>query len=128
MTGEERTARFVTFTWAVSAPERISRPAMSALVSQRAVREPSVISLCQVAVKQPRSKLTLHKKDLVKGVADLRLRILRYAANHAYRMFNLPLHHADPFARQIMVQALAQNSPACPSDLVTLVPSAIKRR
>lgn len=47
-------ARFVTYTWAVIAPERISRPAMSALVSQRAVREPRVIALCQVAVKQPR--------------------------------------------------------------------------
>lgn len=45
----------------------------------------------------------------MKGVADLRLRILRYPANDAYRMFNLPLHHADPFARRIIVQALAEN-------------------
>ncbi len=108
----------VTFIWAVSSPERISRAAISVLASERAVRELSVISLSEIAVKQARGKLTLHKEDLVQGIADLRLRILPYAAGHAYRMFDLPLHHADPFDRQIIAQALAENIPVVTSDRI----------
>jgi len=43
------------------------------------------------------------------GVADLRLRVLPYSAEHALRLFDLPTHHADPFDRQIIAQALAEN-------------------
>src|SRR2546423_1626190 len=99
----------VTFLWAVGSPERISRRAMSALASSRAVREISVISLSEIAIKQARGKLTFHKQDVDLGIADLRLRILPYTADHAYSLFDLPLHHADPFDRQIIAQALAES-------------------
>ena len=91
---------------------------MSALASERAVREFSVISLSEITVKQARGKLALHKEDLMQGIADLRLRILPYAASHAYRMFDLPLHHVDPFDRQIIAQALAENIPVVTSDRI----------
>ena len=99
----------VTFIWAVSTPERLSRAAMSALRKGTAVREVSVVSLAEIAVKQTRGKLTLGKADAIAGVADLRLRVLPYAAEHAFRLFDLPTHHADPFDRQIIAQALAED-------------------
>jgi PIN domain nuclease of toxin-antitoxin system len=99
----------VTFIWAVSTPERLSRAAMSALRKPTAVREISVVSLTEIAVKQTRGKLTLGKADAMAGVADLRLRILPYAAEHAFRLFDLPTHHADPFDRQLISQALVEN-------------------
>jgi PIN domain nuclease of toxin-antitoxin system len=99
----------VTFIWAVSAPERLSRAAMSALRKPTAVREISVVSLAEIAVKQTRGKLTFGSADAMAGVADLRLRILPYAAEHAFRLFDLPTHHADPFDRQIISQALVEN-------------------
>jgi PIN domain nuclease of toxin-antitoxin system len=99
----------VTFIWAASSPERLSRAAMSALRKGTAVREISVVSLTEIAVKQARGKLTFSKADAMAGVADLRLRILPYAAEHAFRLFDLPTHHADPFDRQIIVQALVEN-------------------
>lgn len=105
-----------TFLWAVSSPERISRAAMSALASKQAVREISIISLSEIAIKASRGKLTLHKEDLAQGIADLRLRVLPYTAGHAYALFDLPLHHADPFDRQIIAQALAENIPLVTSD------------
>ena len=43
------------------------------------------------------------------GVADLRLRVLPYASEHAFRLFDLPTHHPDPFDRQIIAQALVEN-------------------
>lgn len=99
----------VTFIWAISAPERLSRAAMAALRKPTAIREISVVSLTEIAVKQARGKLTFGQADAMAGVADLRLRILPYAAEHAFRLFDLPIHHADPFDRQIISQALAEN-------------------
>jgi PIN domain nuclease of toxin-antitoxin system len=99
----------VTFIWAVSTPERLSRAAMSALRKGTAVREISVVSLTEIAVKQASGKLAFSKADAMSGVADLRLRVLPYAAQHAYRLFDLPTHHADPFDRQIIAQALVEN-------------------
>ena len=99
----------VTFIWAVSTPERLSRAAMSALRKETAVREISVVSLTEIAVKQASGKLAFSKADAVSAVAALRLRVLPYAAEHAYRLFDLPTHHADPFDRQIIAQALIEN-------------------
>jgi PIN domain nuclease of toxin-antitoxin system len=106
----------VTFIWAVSAPERLSRAAMSALRKGTAVREISVVSLTEIALKQARGKLTFSNADAMSGVADLRMRILPYAAEHAFRLFDLPTHHADPFDRQIIAQALVENIPVVTPD------------
>jgi PIN domain nuclease of toxin-antitoxin system len=98
----------VTFIWAVDSPERISRPAMTALRSQGAVREISVISLSEIAIKQSAGKLSFSQGDVRAGITDLRLRVLPFTAAHAFRLFDLPLHHRDPFDRQIAAQALAE--------------------
>jgi len=106
----------VTFIWAVSAPERISRAATSVLADAETVREISVVSLSEIAIKQARGKLVFDKDDLQRGVADLQVRILPYTEKHAYGLFDLPLHHADPFDRQIIAQALAEGIPVVTSD------------
>jgi PIN domain nuclease of toxin-antitoxin system len=106
----------VTFIWAVSAPERLSGAAISALRKATAVREISVVSLTEIAVKQTRGKLTFGKADAMAGIADLRLRVLPYAAEHVFRLFDLPTHHADPFDRQIIAQALVENVPIVTPD------------
>ena len=106
----------VAFIWAASDPDRLSRGAMSALRKGTAVREISVVSLTEIAVKQNRGKLTFGKADAMAGVADLRLRVLPYAAEHAFRLFELPAHHADPFDRQIIAQALVENIPVVTPD------------
>ena len=106
----------VTFMWAVSSPQRLSRVAMAALRKETTMREISVVSLTEIAVKQIRGKLTVGKGDAIIGVADLRLRVLPYSADHAFRLFDLPAHHADPFDRQIIAQALVENVPVVTPD------------
>jgi len=106
----------VTFLWAVSSPERISRAALSVLADTATVREISVISLSEIAIKQARGKLTFDKDDVARGVADLQLRILPYTEKHSYALFDLGFHHADPFDRQIIAQALAEGIPVVTSD------------
>jgi PIN domain nuclease of toxin-antitoxin system len=106
----------VAFIWAASDPERLSRAAMSALRKGTAVREISVVSLTEIAVKQSRGKLALSKAHVMTGVGDLRLRVLPYAPEHAFRLFDLPTHHPDPFDRQIIAQALVENVPVVTPD------------
>jgi PIN domain nuclease of toxin-antitoxin system len=106
----------VTFIWAVRTPERLSRAAAAALRKATAVREISVVSLTEIAIKQTSGKLTFGKADAMAGVADLRLRVLPYSAEHAFRLFDLPTHHPDPFDRQIIVQALVENVPVVTPD------------
>ncbi len=106
----------ITFIWAISTPERLSRAAMSAVRKATAMREISVASLTEIAVKQTRGRLTLSKADAIAGVADLRLRVLPYGTEHAFRLFDLPTHHADPFDRQIIAQALVEKIPVVTPD------------
>ena len=106
----------VTFILAVSAPERISRAAMSVLRRETALREISVVSLSEIAIKHARGKLSLGKDDVRTGLTDLRLRVLPYTTEHALRLFALPVHHPDPFDRQIIAQALAEDIPVVTSD------------
>jgi PIN domain nuclease of toxin-antitoxin system len=47
---------------------------------------------------------------------DLGIRILPYSADHAFRMFELPRLHNDPFDRQIMAQALCEGIPVITLD------------
>ena len=51
-----------------------------------------------------------------KVFADLQLHLLPFTADHALGMFDLPLHHRDPFDRQIIAQALTENIPVVTCD------------
>ena len=106
----------VTFVWAMASPERISRAGIAAIKPGSAVLELSAISLAEIAIKQARGKLDLTSRDLRTAVEDLKLRVLSYSAAHAYRLFDLPFHHADPFDRLIIAQALAEGIPVVTSD------------
>ena len=106
----------VTFLWSLGSPERLSSRAMSALDNTKAVREISSISLSEIAIKLAAGKIGLRKVDVLDGIADLRLHVLSYAVEHAVRLFELPVHHSDPFDRQIIAQALAEDVPVVTSD------------
>jgi PIN domain nuclease of toxin-antitoxin system len=106
----------VAFIWAVTSADRISNRAMAALRSEATIREISVVSLSEVAIKQSIGKLRIGKDEVLTGIADLRLRVLPYTADHALHLFDLPLHHSDPFDRQIIAQALCENIPVVTSD------------
>jgi len=106
----------VTFLWATSSPAQLSRGAMSALRSVSTVREISAISLVEIAIKSARGKLTFGQDELNAGISALRLRVLPYTAAHALALFHLPLHHSDPFDRQIISQALTEGIPVVTPD------------
>jgi PIN domain nuclease of toxin-antitoxin system len=106
----------VTFIRALKSPELLSRKATGALFDPDTVCELSTISLSEVAIKFALGKLDLDQKAASEGITDLQLRVLSWRAEHAFRLFQLPRHHVDPFDRQIIAQALAENIPVVTSD------------
>jgi PIN domain nuclease of toxin-antitoxin system len=106
----------VVFVWALTAPERVSKRAMAVLAKPDTVRLLSAVSLSELAIKRSRGKLDIGKEQVVAGVSDLQLRIVPYTAQHAYELFALPLHHFDPFDRQIIAQAVSEDIPVITSD------------
>ena len=105
-----------TFLWAVRAPEKLSKSATSVLLHESTVCEISVVSVTEIAIKNARGKLTFSHDDVLQGLSDVHVRVLPYSAEHAFAMFALPLHHADPFDRQIIAQALSEEIPVITSD------------
>ena len=100
----------VTFIWAIGAPDRISARASRAIELERAVVEISAISLSEVAIKQARGKLNLSKVEVLAALDHLRVRVLPFTVDHASELLGLPLHHDDPFDRQIIAHALRRHS------------------
>ncbi|MGA2414064.1 MAG: hypothetical protein ABSF59_06430 [Candidatus Sulfotelmatobacter sp.] len=43
------------------------------------------------------------------------IRIPPFTADHAFRLFELPPHHLDPFDRQIIAQPFAEDMKISPS-------------
>jgi PIN domain nuclease of toxin-antitoxin system len=102
--------------WAVEAPERLTRRATAALETLDNVLEMSAVSLSEIAIKTARGELRLSGDSVRRALADLDLRILPFTADHAFFLLELPLHHSDPFDRQIIAQALAEKIPVVTPD------------
>jgi PIN domain nuclease of toxin-antitoxin system len=105
-----------TFIWMLNRPARLSREAARVLKRPDTVRELSVLSLTEMAVKIYARKLDLTKEQIRQEIASARMQLLPYNAGHAYTFFDLPMHHHDPFDRQIIAQAIAENIPIVTSD------------
>lgn len=102
--------------YAVESPERLTKRATTVLENGENVLELSAISLSEIAIKRALGMLRLSDDVARQAVADLNIRILPYTADHAFQLFDLPLHHADPFDRQIIAQALSEKIPILTSN------------
>ena len=102
--------------YAVESPERLTKRAVTALKNQENVLEISTVSLAEIAIKSALRKLSVSAAIARQAIQELDIRVLPYTAEHAYRLFDLPLHHGDPFDRQIIAQALSENIPVVTSD------------
>ena len=80
------------------------------------VRELSSVSLTEIAIKTTLGKLNISAKDARQAIEDMAIRILPFTAEHAFRLFELPAHHRDPFDRQIIAQAFSEDVPVVTSD------------
>jgi PIN domain nuclease of toxin-antitoxin system len=102
--------------YAVEAPERLSRRIAAVLQNPGNVLELSAISLVEIAIKSSVGKLAVSAAIARQAVHDLDIRILPFTAEHGLHLFDLPLHHGDPFDRQIITQALFEKIPVATPD------------
>jgi PIN domain nuclease of toxin-antitoxin system len=102
--------------YAVESPERLGKRATAALKNAQNVLELSAISLAEIAIKAAVGKLKLSAATVRQAVQDLGIRTLPFTAEHAFQLFGLPLHHGDPFDRQIIAQALTEGIPVVTPD------------
>ncbi len=104
------------FIYAVQSPELLSLRVEVALQHPQTALELSAISLVEIAIKSTLGKLSLSAGVARQAVSSLGVRILPYTSQHAFHLFGLPLHHRDPFDRQIIAQALAEGIPVATPD------------
>jgi PIN domain nuclease of toxin-antitoxin system len=102
--------------YAVEAPESLSKRATAALQNSENILELSAISITEIAIKTSLGKLRVSPEIVRQALQDLDIRVLNYSADHALRLFDLPLHHSDPFDRQIIAQALTEKIPVVTPD------------
>jgi PIN domain nuclease of toxin-antitoxin system len=102
--------------YAMQAPERLSLRADVALRFPQNALEISAISLSEIAIKAAVGKLKISAENAREAAEGLGIRILPFTAEHAFRLFELPLHHRDPFDRQIIAQALVEKIPVITPD------------
>jgi PIN domain nuclease of toxin-antitoxin system len=72
--------------------------------------------LRQLTLKKSLTSETITSAKVNYPPEDLGLRILPYTAHHAFYLFDLPAHHADPFDRQIIAQAVCEKIPVVTCD------------
>jgi PIN domain nuclease of toxin-antitoxin system len=102
--------------FAVESPERLSKRAVAVLKNPENIRELSSVSLTEIAIKTTLGKLKFSAEIARKAMEDMDVRILSFTANHAFRLFELPAYHRDPFDRQIIAQAFSEDIPVVTAD------------
>ena len=108
-----------TFLWFVTDAPQLSAKAKTILEAPDTERFFSLASVWELAIKTGLGKLTLRKRleeFLPEQLAANRFALLNIAAEHAFRVARLPLHHRDPFDRMLVAQCLAENLPLVSSD------------
>jgi PIN domain nuclease of toxin-antitoxin system len=102
--------------YAVESPEGLSRRVVATLENRENILELSAFSLTEIAIKATLGELKLSAAIARQAVEDLDVRILPYTAEHAFQLFERPLHHGDPLDRQIIAQALSEKIPIATPD------------
>ncbi len=102
--------------FSIESPGRLSERALAVLANPENIRELSSVSLAEIAIKRTLGKLNISADIARQAVQDMDVRILSFNAEHAFRLFDLPAHHRDPFDRQIIAQAFSEEIPVVTSD------------
>jgi PIN domain nuclease of toxin-antitoxin system len=103
--------------WAIREPQRLSRKAKQALVSDATLLL-SVVSIWEFLVKSRRYSPPISEPAewIGRHIRELSLTVLPLQQRHAVRVFDLPEHHRDPFDRMLICQAMEERLPIITSD------------
>lgn len=69
----------------------------------------SPVSFNEIAIKANKGLTSLTPQHIERLISDLDLTVLPLTAEHSFKLFGLPAHHADPFDRMLIATALAED-------------------
>lgn len=100
------------FLWALTEPKRLGENAKSLLKSRKNQLYLSAASSWEISIKAGLDKLPLPEppdKYVSSRMVDLRVTPIDVKHYHTFIVYELPLHHRDPFDRLLIATAIAEN-------------------
>jgi PIN domain nuclease of toxin-antitoxin system len=107
--------------WSVGPTDRIGRAGLEILSSGAQELYLSAASSWEIAIKAKLGKFQLPEKPgpyVRTRLATQGIHSLSITQDHSLKVYDLPLHHSDPFDRLIIAQALAEQMAILTSDRV----------
>ena len=107
------------FLWALNEPERLGKRARSLLEDPENELALSVASVWEMAIKIAHKRLRLpdsFRAFVIAGLRSLGVTVVPIEIQHVFVLAELPQHHADPFDRMIVAQALSARVPVVTAD------------
>jgi PIN domain nuclease of toxin-antitoxin system len=89
--------------WALSDPRRIGREGLALI--DRADVSVSAASIWEISIKSAQGKLKVNPETVLQAVEPAGFSMLPIKGEHAARVFDLGMHHNDPFDRLLVAQA-----------------------
>jgi PIN domain nuclease of toxin-antitoxin system len=89
--------------WALSDPKRIGREGLALI--DRAEVYISAASIWEISIKSALGKLKVNPDTVLKAIEPAGFSMLPIEGEHAARVFDLGMHHHDPFDRLLVAQA-----------------------
>lgn len=105
------------FIWAVTESERLIEQARQIMLDANEIFV-SAASIWEIAIKARLGRLEGDPKVFVAAIEESGFRELAISARHAAMVYELPLHHRDPFDRLLIAQALSEPLRLLTSDSV----------
>jgi PIN domain nuclease of toxin-antitoxin system len=109
----------VVWLWSVGSVENIGAEGEAVLKDNDADIYLSTASSWEIAIKAKIGKSTLPEPPpsyIPKRLAEQNIQALTINQTHALKVYDLPLHHRDPFDRLIIAQALIEEMVVLTSD------------
>jgi PIN domain nuclease of toxin-antitoxin system len=100
------------FLWALAEPKRLGEKTKSLLRSRENQLYFSAASSWEISIKAGLGKLPLPEspdKYISSRMANLKIDPLDVRHYHTFIVYQLPLHHRDPFDRILIATAIAEN-------------------
>jgi len=101
----------MVWLWSVGSTDKIGKAGLEILTSGDQEVYLSAASSWEVAIKAKLGKFRLPEepvKYVPKRLAEQGIRSLSVTQNHSLKVYDLALHHHDPFDRLIIAQALSE--------------------
>ncbi|HEY1802672.1 MAG TPA: type II toxin-antitoxin system VapC family toxin [Terriglobales bacterium] len=109
----------VVWMWSIGAVEKISEEGRAILENGREEIYLSAVTSWELSIKMRLGKLQLSASParcVPEFMAKQGLRSLAITHIHAAKVYDLPLHHADPFDRLLIAQALIEETTILTAD------------